>query len=274
MPPRPLTPPGSRSIREAIRRATGKLAVRVRPEPVRTLDTGPLAGMRVAFPVGFVPDDGPEAYEPDVTAALERLTQPGFVCADLGAHVGYFTLLLARLTGPEGRVFAFEAAADNARAVRRNVKLNGVGSRVTVETAAVVERSAGRVPLFPGRAGGSMEWTTDAGFAVRGDPASRAPAEAMRVDSIALDDYLPPNSRLDLVKMDIEGAEGRALRGMRRLLREARPVVVLEFHREVGWPAIPVLVEAGYSFATLDRKPLAVKAPDDVPYQLIAEPPR
>jgi hypothetical protein len=61
---------------------------------------------------------------------------------------------------------------------------------------------------------------------------------------------------------------------MRRLLREARPVVVLEFHREVGWPAIPVLAEAGYSFVTLDREPLAVEGPDDVPYQLIAEPPR
>jgi FkbM family methyltransferase len=257
-----------------IRSATSSVVARVRPTAVQRLETGPLAGMRVAFPPGFLPRDGAEPYEPDVTAALERLTQPGFVCADLGAHVGYFTLLLARLTGPEGRVFAFEAAADNARAVRRNVKLNGLASRVTVETAAVVERSAGQVPLFPGRAGGSMEWTTDAGFAVREDPDSRAPAEAMRVDTIALDDYLPPDSRLDLVKMDIEGAEGRALRGMRRLLREARPVVVLEFHREVGWPAIPALTEAGYAFTTLEREPVAVKTPDDVPYQLIAEPPR
>jgi len=227
--------------------------------------------MRVAVPRSYL--DAEAAYESGVTAALTRLAKPGDVCADLGAHVGYFTLLMAKLSGPEGRVLSFEASAENACTVRRNVRLNRLRDRVTVEHAAVMGRSSDEVPIFAGRSGGSMEWTTDAEFATREGPGHGDHSAAMRTRGVALDDYLPPGSPLDLVKMDIEGAEAQAVPGMQRLLQEARPSIVLEFHREVGWPAIPALAEAGYSFTSLEGEPLgALERPGDVPYQLVAEP--
>jgi FkbM family methyltransferase len=239
--------------------------------PARQAARGPLRGMKVAFPPGYLDDE--QGYEPAVTAALTRLATPGDMCADLGAHIGYFTLLMAKLSGPEGRVFSFEASPENARMVRRNVRINRLGDRVTVEEAAVMGQTSQAVPVFAGRAGGSMEWTTDEKFASRDDPGHPNRAPALEIRGVALDDYFEPGSRLDLVKMDIEGAESQAVPGMVRVLREARPTIVLEFHREVGWPAIPALAEAGYAFSSLEGEPLGpLERPEDVPYQLVAEP--
>jgi FkbM family methyltransferase len=239
--------------------------------PAREAVGGPLAGMKVAFPNGYLDDQ--LGYEPAVTAALARLARAGAVCADLGAHIGYFTLLLAKLSGPDGRVFSFEASPENARVVKRNIRINGLAERVTLEEAAVMGETIQAVPVFAGRAGGSMEWTTDESFASREDPTDAQRAPALKIRGVSLDDYFEPGSRLDLVKMDIEGAEAHAVPGMVRVLREARPIIVLEFHREVGWPSIPALREAGYRFSSLDGEPLGpLEQADDVPYQLVAEP--
>ena len=211
-----------------------------------------------------------DAYEPELVAALERLVQPGFVCADVGANVGLLTVRLARLVGEGGRVVAFEAIPENAALLRE--RAHEFGSRVVVEEVAVTDGSAASIALFPGRDGSHAEWTISHEFAAREDleTVARPPT---RVPATSLDAYFPPGSRLDLVKMDIEGAEAQAIPGMQRLLAEAQPLLVLEFHREVGWPAIPALLEAGYSLEALDGTPLPVPAgPDEVPYQLVARP--
>jgi FkbM family methyltransferase len=210
-----------------------------------------------------------EPYEPAVAAALERLVRPGWTCLDVGAHVGYFTLLLARLVGEEGKILAFEATPENARLLARNVRLNKLEGRVMVENLAVADRSA-ELDLYPARSGGSTEWTLDSEFASREDrvPIAR---RAVPVRAVALDDYFPAGTPVELVKMDIEGGEARALPGMRRLLRDARPIVLLEFHREVGWPAVQELKAHGYVFEELDGT--RVKPPEhaaEVPYQFVA----
>jgi FkbM family methyltransferase len=245
----------------------------MRPTAPQAPQRGPLAGMKMAVPIWMVDLNVEEPYEPGVTAALERLVRPGDVCLDLGAHVGYFTLLMARLAGPDGRVTAFEASDENARVVRRNIRLNRLDSHVSVEQAIVTDRSREAVELYAGRGGGSMEWTADPEFAIRESPGAERPKAAMRVRGVALDDFFPPGARVDVVKMDIEGAEAQAVPGMTRLLREARPRIVLEFHRDVAWPAIPALVEAGYGFTELDGTPLPVPSgADEAPYQLVAVP--
>jgi FkbM family methyltransferase len=230
--------------------------------------------MKAAFPSWLIDLDDERAWEPELTAALERVTRPGSVCVDLGAHVGYFTLLMARLSGPHGTVTAFEASADNATLVERSVRLNGLEDRVTVEHAAVTDGEQAEVALYAGASGGSMEWTTDAAFAARGAGEAADVESAARVPAVALDSYFAPGTPLDVVKMDIEGGEAGAVRGMTRLLREARPVIVLEFHREVGWPAIPLLQDASYSFSDLAGEPVGpFSGPEAVPYQLVAMPP-
>lgn len=214
-----------------------------------------------------------EEYEPAVVAALQRLVRPGFVCADVGANVGVLTICLARCVGENGRVVSFEAVSETAARLRRNVARSGeLAPRVTVEEVAVTDGSEPSIELFPGRGGAPAEWTISHEFASRED---RVAVERLpiRVAAISLDSYFAPGARLDLVKMDIEGAEPQAVAGMRRLLRDERPLLVLEFHREVGWPAIPALLEAGYLLESLEGASLPAPAgPDDVPYQLVARP--
>ncbi len=180
-------------------------------------------------------------YEPEVCRAIERIVQPGWTCADVGANVGVITQLLARKVGPTGRVIAFEAHPDNARVLRENLSANGWGKAVTVENLAVSDGSCDRVWLFPGRESSSAEWNI-VGHDVNG---TRTEPE-VEVRAVSLDEYFPPGSRLDLVKMDVEGAEAQVLSGMRRLLREARPVAVIEFHDEVGWAGRQELYAAAY----------------------------
>lgn len=234
--------------------------------------TGRLDGMRIMLPAGWDDVYIGHSYEADVGSALERLVRIGSTCVDAGAHFGYFTLLLAKLVGPKGRVIAFEVERDNAELVRRNVRLNGLNRRVKVERLAVSD-SSGPVKLFAGRAGGSTEWTIDAEFATREDAEPGARQSAAIAHSVSLDEYFGREEIVALVKMDIEGAEAKAVPGMKRLLGETRPVIVLEFHREVGWPGIETLIDCGYVFETLDGVPFDTpRSAAEVPYHLVARP--
>jgi FkbM family methyltransferase len=208
-------------------------------------------------------------YEPEMMAALSRLVRPGHTCVDAGAHYGYFTLLLAKLTGSEGRVYAFEANADNARIVRENVRANKLLARVTVEEAAVAGMD-GEVELHAVSSGSSAEWTLSEPFAHRPARPGRN-RTVVRVRAVRLDRHVP---RANVIKMDIEGAEAEVVPTMSAFLERQRPTLVLEFHREVGWPAIEALLASGYRLETLDGSPLPPPSgPDEVPYQLVARPP-
>jgi FkbM family methyltransferase len=204
--------------------------------------------------------------------ALERLVEPGAACADVGAHFGFHSLLMARLAGPDGRVVAFEASPENAEMVRLSARRNAAEARIDVRQVAVSDGRAGSVTIYAGRAGGGMEWTMSREFAEREDTAPTNHA-VQEVPAVALDEAFPAGTALDVVKMDIEGGEALALAGAARVLREQRPVFVIEFHREVGWPAIELLLEAGYRLEALDGQ--ALDRPADaqaVPYQFVARP--
>lgn len=229
-----------------------------------------LGGLRIRVPAGYE-DHYDRDYEPGIARALERLVVPGATCADVGANLGYFALLMASRSGPTGSVTAFEPSGPNAAALRSSVRLNGLEERVSVVRAAVGDRHGGRIPLYVGRRGGDMEWSTSAEFAQRPDRSPRR--RDVRVPAVSLDGLLAEGRRWDVLKVDVEGSEGAVLRGARRLLREARPVVVLEFHRPVGWPAIGELLEAGYRLESLTGAPLPVPSgADEVPYHLVARP--
>lgn len=190
-------------------------------------------------------------YEPDICQAIERIVQSGWTCADVGAHVGVITQVFARKVGPTGLVIAFEAHPENARLLRENVSANGWEKLVRVENLAVTDGSCGRVWLFAGRECRPSEWNI-VGHDVDG---ARTHPE-MEVPARALDDYFPSGSRLDLVKIDVEGAEAQVLAGMRRLLRETRPVAIIEFHDEVGWAGRQELLAAAYDLYDMSGRRL------------------
>jgi FkbM family methyltransferase len=186
--------------------------------------------------------DKRNAYEPDVSAALEALVRPGWTCADVGAHHGAITRRLARLVGPTGRVIAFEAHPDNVRELERTLAAEHLDARVRIENLAVTDGSRTRVELHSGRRHSSAEWNI-VGTDLEGRP---TPPE-LEVRATSLDAYFESQGvAVDLVKIDVEGAEREVFVGMRRLLRERRPELVLEFHDEAGWGGRHELFDAGY----------------------------
>ena len=175
----------------------------------------------------FLEADG--NYEVAETRFCERYLQPGMTALDAGAHIGLYTLLFARLVGPAGRVYAFEPAPANHRRLVENLALNAA-ENVVVEQAALY-REAGRVTLhlFPERLG---SWHS-LGEPSLADPsfpyATIAPSEAVEVDAITLDEYTAERGieRIDLLKVDVEGAEADVLAGGRTTLAAGAVAAVL-----------------------------------------------
>jgi FkbM family methyltransferase len=181
------------------------------------------------------------AYEPGVLRFLTDESRAGDGVLDAGAHVGVHALALARhLRERGGRVIAFEPAPDSFAKLTRAAALNEVD--VTAVQAALA-RAPGRFELFAKPGYG----VADAGVRSRDATGERvATVQAVRFDDWAAAAGL---SRLDLVKLDVEGDELRALQGMERSLRELRPrALVVEARTDTGAPGeVAAFLEcAGY----------------------------
>lgn len=162
------------------------------------------------------------AHEPMVQEALRRSLPAGGVMYDVGANVGFATLLAAGMVGPQGVVVAFEPQAESAEAVRVNARLNGLG-QVRVIEAAVGARS-GRAELLVVADG---LWTRLAAVGEHEFERERRTVELVALDDLVAAGRIPPP---DVVKIDVEGAELEVIEGMETILRVHRPVVICEMH--------------------------------------------
>jgi len=152
---------------------------------------------------------------------FRRVIRPGMHIADVGANIGLYSLLLARCTGPTGRVYAFEPDALMASALRRNLAANGVTQAEVFEQAVGAATGTATLQRNSVNSGDNRLGTTT-GTALHSEQAS--------VPVCALQDALQ-GRRLDFIKMDVQGWEGQALRGVADLL-DANPA--LQIHFESG----------------------------------------
>jgi FkbM family methyltransferase len=182
-----------------------------------------------------------EDYEKNLISLLERIVHEGDICVDVGAHMGYVTLLFAKLVGEKGYVYAFEAHPTNAKQVTFNLQQNHMSNRVKVENMAIADGKAKKLTIYAGRDNAAAEWNI-VGHDVYGNPTQAV----LKIPATSLDDYFSASMPINIVKMDIEGAEALALTGMRRVLREQRPAIVIEFHSEEGWQGRQELLQANY----------------------------
>lgn len=188
-------------------------------------------------------------YEPLVTELLERRIGEGDTVLDIGAHIGYHTLICARAVGRRGRVFAFEPAPDNLAVLRKNVEGNGYRN-VSIEQKAVAKRG-GTIRLYL-----SEDTSVDHRTYNLHDGRRSIEVEAVRLDDRFAEE------RVDLIKMDIQGAEADAIQGARELLRRNKTVdLVTEFWpvglREYGVEPegyLSLLVEQGFELFNIDEE--------------------
>lgn len=187
----------------------GPVVVHGRQMYVDDLDTLQILKNRVWGPV-----------ETDIIAQHVRL---GDTFLDIGAHVGYFSLLASSLVGPEGKVYSFEPCTANHKVLLKNLSING-SKNAMVEQAVVLDHD-GVCKLRLSKVNTGDHQAYD-------DP--REPnRQSEEVKAVSLDSYFGPDGiKVDFVKMDVQAAEVYALRGMRRLLGMNPFVkVLLEF-----WP--------------------------------------
>jgi FkbM family methyltransferase len=162
---------------------------------------------------------GYERYEPGVARLLTALARERRVIVEAGANIGYYTLLMATAQPPGGVVHSFEPRPDVLARLSENVALNSLTS-VRVSDAAVSD-VAGRATLYLPDSGNREMASLDRTFA----PATRS----VDVRTVRLDDYCTSNRLdVDLVKLDVEGSEVRALEGLGAVLRERWPDIVCE----------------------------------------------
>jgi FkbM family methyltransferase len=162
------------------------------------------------------------------------------VCWDVGANVGFYTLLLARLVGAEGRVFAFEPVPRNVELLRRHVEMNSY-QNVRIFPCALGE--------FDGEMGFNPGPSNSMGHMAAGGPLK---VSCSRADTLlAAGEVEAP----DVMKIDVEGAEADVLRGACAAM-ERRPIVFLATHGETAHRAcLELLAASGYKTRALDGGP-------------------
>jgi len=191
-------------------------------------------------------------WEPRETALLRSIIEPGDHVIDIGGHIGYYAVMFGVAVGKTGKVLVVEPDPDNATVLRMNVALNDLGSVVTVVEAAAGEKSSS-AELFRADSrnrGDHRMYSTGTG------------RSTVDVRVIAIDESVAGWGRVDLIKMDIQGFEPHALKGMIGTLRTHEDVVlVTEF-----WPNgmrlsgcdpenfLTQLRGLGFSFFTMTRE--------------------
>ena len=175
-------------------------------------------------------------YEREQTRLFERHLRPGATVLDVGAHVGYYTLLSSVLVGDAGRVHSFEPNPVNADFLRRHVRINRL-SNVHVEQAAVAEQAG----------------TARFDFGTGSGTGRLADAGALEVRTVRLDDYcaahgLSPSA----MKIDVEGAEMHVLTGALATLARHRPIIFLSTHGdEAHAGSVGLLRGLGYDLSPI-----------------------
>ncbi|MEO5679858.1 MAG: FkbM family methyltransferase [Acidimicrobiales bacterium] len=166
----------------------------------------------------------PSSYEHAKHRFLVEHCRPGTTAVDGGAHIGLFTVAMARAVGPGGWVLAFEPTRRTRAILTRTIALNDLGASVTVRPEGLAA-TTGRMTLHVGPTEGSNS------NSLVGAPSGSSCEE---VPTLALDDLLATlPSELSCIKLDIEGAELDALLGAEAVLRQLRPALCIEVHPRI-----------------------------------------
>jgi FkbM family methyltransferase len=187
------------------------------------------------------------SWEPELIELVSKTVKSGFTVVDVGAHIGYYSLLFSRLVGPQGHVIAFEPVPKNFEFLSENLKLNTC-SNVEPMNRAVLDRHEQII----------IEMPEDDPLPVGVSFANPDNKGNVLIEAVSLDDtVLRRTKRVDFLKVDAEGAEGKVLDGARSLIERDHPLIMMEVHHFDGRlenSTIPAkLTGLGYHLQQIDR---------------------
>ncbi len=152
---------------------------------------------------------GKAGYEPETTKIVKGLIKEGDVCVDVGASIGYFTLLMGRLVGKTGKVIAIEPVPEQHPYLAMNVITNGLKDRVSIYNVAASDKVEDK-EMFT---------------------AALLKGTNTIVHCIPLDDILADLPKVDFIKMDIDGSEPQALKGLEKTIAKNKDLkLIIEFY--------------------------------------------
>jgi FkbM family methyltransferase len=190
-----------------------------------------------------------DKYEPNVTAVFRERVRQGMHVLDVGANIGYFTMLSASLVGPTGSVIAIEPNPESAKLLEASRRAN------SFQNVTVFQVAAGRAPELLVLHGNYSNAMTSA----VPDEASEL-ISSITVPSFKIDELVPRERKIDFVKIDVEGAEYNALMGASELITRWRPTIVSEFSPQTmpgisgvdGRTYLRFLLGFGYTIAVIE----------------------
>ena len=223
-------------IRRILNRAAPEGLTRVR------VAAGDLKGTKLYLNMHIEKDYWLGTYEPELQKAVHQMVQPGMVVYDIGANIGYISLLFAKAVGETGKVFSFEALPANIERFKQNVALSQCTTPIKVIHGAVTDstepveflvHSSTSMGKVQGAAGREIDYL-----------------DKIQVPGIALDEYVREEGlpAPDLIKLDIEGGEILAAKAMQEVLTNTHPLLFIELHGPESAQAIGKLLdETGYT---------------------------
>ncbi|HEV2948249.1 MAG TPA: FkbM family methyltransferase, partial [Gemmataceae bacterium] len=162
-----------------------------------------------------------QPYEPHLFRFFKEWVKPGMTLVDLGANIGFYSMVGARLVGPSGKVFSFEPNSENCRLILLSKEKNHFDNVVLYPVAASDRRGYGLFSTYIGANGGLTPTSEE----------QLLRPSCIVVPTFPLQDLI--QERVDLIKIDTEGAEGLVINGARSLIEQYRPVVISEFSMEM-----------------------------------------
>jgi len=233
------------------------------------VESTPLLVEVEAFKIYVSPSGSPVAspliegrpYEPHVVAAMRRLLKPGMVFVDVGASIGYLSMVAAHAVGVQGKVICFEPDPYNCKLLYLSAKINGFAN-VEIYPLAVADKS--RNVIFDSMQGNGVISNFDVNL-------ESTPMRFV-VRTLPLDQILRDEESIHVLKMDVEGAEYMVLRGAANTLKRQRPVILSEFSPAglqnvsgvSGQEFLRLLIDEGYDISVLGFDNEVIDCGDDI----------
>jgi FkbM family methyltransferase len=204
--------------------------------------------------------------EEDQLLVLKDEVQPGMVVLDLGANIGYYTLLLESLVGPQGKVYAYEPSSDNINILKENIKLNNKEDVIDVFHAGVSDK-VGSETLYLSEQSNVHNFITSYRSKMKDNSAED---DVEEVDMFDIDTLIKNKRPINFIRMDTEGYEVKVFRGMKSFVKQTNHEIkiLFEVHRsryddrefnmnkELTW-----LFQSGFVPKVLIAKPLLKDKP-------------
>lgn len=162
-------------------------------------------------------------WEPQETEFIQKYIKKGWIVIDIGANIGYYTLLFSKLVGEKGKVYAFEPDPENFIILRRNISENKLKNVFLIKKA--VANTDRKIKLF-------LDEENKGDHKIYNSFDSR---QSININSVKLDSLLGKSTKkVNFIKMDIQGAEYLALLGMQKLLNNQKDISIISEYWPMG----------------------------------------